>query len=68
MKFNIKYYKKTLKGLFLMERTEGIEPSLSGRKHDILPLNYARIFLICIYYTIIYFLLQDKYINKNEKN
>ena len=27
---------------YLMERVEGIEPSLSGRKHDILPLNYTR--------------------------
>ena len=34
-----------------MERVEGIEPSLSGRKHDILPLNYTRITLY-IYYTI----------------
>ena len=27
---------------YLMERVEGIEPSLSGRKHDSLPLNYNR--------------------------
>ncbi len=27
--------------LFL-ERLAGIEPALSGRKHDILPLNYSR--------------------------
>ena len=26
-----------------MERVAGIEPALSGRKHDILPLNYTRI-------------------------
>ena len=26
-----------------MERVVGIEPTLSGRKHDILPLNYTRI-------------------------
>ena len=26
-----------------MERAAGIEPALSGRKHDILPLNYTRI-------------------------
>ena len=25
-----------------MERVAGIEPALSGRKHDILPLNYTR--------------------------
>ena len=25
-----------------MERVEGIEPSPSGRKHEILPLNYTR--------------------------
>lgn len=28
-----------------MERVAGIEPALSGRKHDILPLNYTRIFV-----------------------
>ena len=27
----------------VMERVVGIEPTLSGRKHDILPLNYTRI-------------------------
>ena len=26
-----------------VERVVGIEPTLSGRKHDILPLNYTRI-------------------------
>ena len=28
-----------------MERMAGIEPALSGRKHDILPLNYTRMLL-----------------------
>ena len=31
-----------------LERVVGIEPTLSGRKHDILPLNYTRIYLYYI--------------------
>ena len=27
----------------VLERVTGIEPVLSGRKHDILPLNYTRV-------------------------
>ena len=34
--------------LFLLERVAGIEPALSGRKHDILPLNYTRITIYII--------------------
>ncbi len=32
----------------IMERVAGIEPALSGRKHDILPLNYTRITIYII--------------------
>lgn len=31
-----------------MERVAGIEPALSGRKHDILPLNYTRNYSLSI--------------------
>ena len=34
--------------IFHLERVPGIEPGLSGRKHDILPLNYTRKITICI--------------------
>ena len=50
----------------LLEQVEGIEPSLSGRKHDILPLNYTCKWFH-IYYTIIYLLLQDKYIKYTKE-
>ena len=38
--------------LLLMERVARIELALSGRKHDILPLNYTRILNLSIsFYT-----------------
>ena len=52
LRLNYAYYKNNelLKNkqsaLNTMERVVGIEPTLSGRKHDILPLNYTRIYNI----------------------
>ena len=52
LRLNYAYYKNNelVKNrqsvLNTMERVVGIEPTLSGRKHDILPLNYTRIYNI----------------------
>ena len=45
---------------YKLERVAGIEPALSGRKHDILPLNYTRKYLTYKYYTINKSCLQEK--------
>ena len=36
------YIQEHYKEDMTLERVAGIEPALSGRKHDILPLNYSR--------------------------
>ena len=40
----------------MLERVAGIEPALSGRKHDILPLNYTRAYEYN--YKVFFFFLQ----------
>ena len=44
-KLNLLQYFQVVRRKHIMERVVGIEPTLSGRKHDILPLNYTRIYL-----------------------
>ncbi len=46
-------YFRLVRRFYLLERVARIELALSGRKHDILPLNYTRNFPLHFYYTLI---------------
>ena len=53
-------YFRLVRRFYLMERVARIELALSGRKHDILPLNYTRKLLYILLYTNYYFFARKK--------